>query len=68
MFDQKLSKLAHLLHIFHACKFKKRDFNIWIHIHLIGMAMVLIMLIKPPAITHADQEVSSHQAQKIMFP
>src|SRR5215207_9940029 len=34
-----------------------RDINIRVHILLVGMRVVLVVFIHPPAITHANQQV-----------
>src|SRR5579884_3303813 len=55
MLDQKASELADAFQILFPCKFQERNLNIGVHIHLIRMAMMSIMLLQPPAITHPNQ-------------
>src|SRR5512135_561215 len=67
VFHQKLPDPPHLLKIFRARKVEKGNLNVWVHAHLIGMAVVTIMFLLPPGITHANQEVASHQTYNRVF-
>src|SRR6185503_13415923 len=44
-----------------------RDVNIRVHILLVGMGVMLVVLVHPPAITHPDQQVGVQEAEKVIL-
>src|SRR4026208_1501893 len=44
-----------------------RDVNIRVHIFLVGMGMVPVVFIHPPAVTHSDQQVGMQKAEKVIL-
>src|SRR5690348_10886301 len=67
MFDDKPGDLPFLGKIF-PCHRKKRKVDIRIEISLIRMAVMSIMLLHPPSMTYAKEQIAANQPDDVVLP